>query len=124
MWHVALVLSDAPAILKGSLSWPRRSPHHVRQRLSNLCARRHRLREHCCGVGDAEATPGRAANRGQGEHPHLGELVGDVQQADINRPSGTGIRLTSLAPMENRWLPHHLGCGPRGEAGANNSWRS
>jgi hypothetical protein len=51
----------------------------------------------------------RTASRRRGEHPHLRELIGDVQQTvakprwtDINRPSGTGIRLTYSAPKASR----------------------
>jgi hypothetical protein len=47
VWHVAQVLSDVPAmperVLK--LAMPV-TPEHLRQRLTDLCARRHRLREH------------------------------------------------------------------------------
>jgi hypothetical protein len=31
---------------------------------------------------------------------------------------------TAKSHAENRWLPQHLGCGPRGEAGESQSWRS
>lgn len=36
----------------------------------------------------------------------------------------TSDRTDRQATPENRWLPQHLGCGPRGEAGESQSWRS
>ena len=67
---------------KGSSSWPCRSPQNMSgQRLTDLGARRDRLREHGLGVDDIEREHDRrAADRGRGEHAHLGELVGEVQQ--------------------------------------------
>ena len=57
------------------------APEHVRQRLADLGAGRDRLREYRFGVGDIEGKDDRrAADRGRGEHPHLGELIRQVQQ--------------------------------------------
>jgi hypothetical protein len=86
VWHVAQVLSDVPAMPERvlELTVPV-APEHVRQRLTNRCARRHRLCKHRFGVRDVEGQHHRrAANRGWGEHPHLGELISDVQQAVAN----------------------------------------
>src|SRR5215216_6446650 len=71
VWHVAQVLSDVPAmperVLK--LAMPV-TPEHLRQRLTDRCARSHRLREHHLSVSDVESQyDGRTANRGWGEHP-------------------------------------------------------
>ena len=110
VWHVAQVLSDVPVmperVLK--LAMPV-TPEHHRQRLTDLCARRHRLREHHLSVSDVESLyDGRSANRGWGEHPHLRELIGDVQQTVAN-------------PQLDRHQPSHqkLGSGwrSRGAAG-------
>ena len=82
MWHVAQVLGNIPAVPEGILELAVQvAPEHVRQRLTNRCARRNRLREHGLGVGDVESQHHwRAAKRGRGEHPHLWELVGEVHQ--------------------------------------------
>jgi hypothetical protein len=64
VWHVAQVLSDVPAmperVLK--LAVPV-APEHVRQRLTNRCARRHPLREHRFGVRDVKGRHHRRAPR-------------------------------------------------------------
>src|SRR5215207_9998696 len=86
VWHIAEVLSDVPAMPEWvlELAVPV-APEHVCQRLTDLCARGYRLREHCLGVSDVEGQhDGCATNRGRGEHPHLGELIGDMQQAAGN----------------------------------------
>jgi AraC-like DNA-binding protein len=83
VWHVAYMLSDVPAMPEWvlELTVPV-APEHVGERLTNRRARPHRLREHGLGVSDVEGQHHRrAANRGWSEHPHLGELVGEVQQA-------------------------------------------
>jgi hypothetical protein len=111
VWHVAQVLSDVPAmperVLK--LAVPV-APEHFGQRLTNLCARRHRLREHHLSVSDVKGQHHRrAANRGRGEYPISGNSSAMCSRpspirnwTDINRPSGTGIRLTSSAPKASR----------------------
>ena len=64
MWHVAQVLSDVPAMSKRvfKLAMPV-APEHVGQRLTNRCARRHRLREHRFGIRDVEGQHHRRAAR-------------------------------------------------------------
>src|SRR5215203_351862 len=99
VWHVAYVLSDVPAMPEGVLELAVSvAPEHVRQRLMNLCTRHHRLGEHGLDVGDVEGQHHRrTANRGRGEHPHLRELVGDVQQTVANPSQG---RLATGVPAQ------------------------
>jgi hypothetical protein len=111
VWHVAQVLSDVPAmperVLK--LAMPV-TPEHLRERLTNLCARRHRLREHHFSVSDVKGQHHRrAANRGRGEYPHLRELIGDVQQTVANP------QLDRHQPSIRDWDPADL-LGPEGVA--------
>jgi hypothetical protein len=77
VWHVAYALSDVPAMPERvlELAVPV-APEHVRQRLTNRCARRYRLREHGLGVSDLEGQHhGRAANRGRASTPISGTGV-------------------------------------------------
>ena len=79
------MLRDVPPVTEriGELAVPV-APEHVGRRLAHLRAGRYRLGEHCLGVGvgDVEGKHDRsAADRGQGKHVHLGELISDVQHA-------------------------------------------
>ena len=95
---------------KGSSIWPWRSPQNVSgERLTHRRAGRHRLREHGLGVGDLERQHHRrAADRGRREHPHLGELVGDVQHVRRRcaaAPTSAGRPASGSVPAPLRRTP-------------------
>ncbi len=81
--YVAHVFADVPAMTEGivELAVPI-APEHVLHGLSNVGSCSHGSRERSLGVGHLEAKDhGCAAQRGRRQHPHLGELVSDVQGA-------------------------------------------
>jgi hypothetical protein len=83
------------------------APEHVGERLTNRRARPHRLREHGLGVSDVEgpvppiedgaSTPISANSSARCNRPSAIR-----NWTDINRPSGTGIRLISSPPKAER----------------------
>jgi hypothetical protein len=95
MRDVAKVLGDVPAVPERVVDLAVQvTPERGGQGLPDRRARRHRPGEHGLGIGHAQGQHDRgAADRGRCQHPHLGELVRNVQlgvpdpQLDRHQPS-------------------------------------
>jgi hypothetical protein len=81
--YVAQVLGDVPAVPEGvvELAVPV-APERVLKRLADVRASRDGSSEDRVSVGDVEGEHDRRpADRGRGQHAHLGKLVREVQEA-------------------------------------------
>jgi hypothetical protein len=81
--HVVEVLADVPAVPERIIELTVAvAPEHVRKRLSDLSPRRQRPRERRLRIAHGETEDNRGpAQRRRPDHPHLRELVRDVQHA-------------------------------------------
>jgi len=77
------MLADVPAVPERIVELPVQvAPEHLLEGLANLGASSDRLREDRLSIGDVECQDDAGStDRGWGEHPHLWELVGYVEEA-------------------------------------------